>query len=621
MSIHRWQKEFEEALKYKSAVILCNNVKDRYLYLAPGTSNVYELLSITDYLVRFLKQRFNTIKVYDAVDKITDYSPRKIGEATPERETTQGEFAKTTPRQSPVPQESPVDRDLVTIGNELISSENACYIFTFADKTLPSRSSSLDEQKLLLRVEKMVQNMKPSNRLILLYPFEEQIPPELYKNNPKTKIVNIPSPDRGDLKMLFQHYRKIIDKGEIERAVNISHGLKLLEIEQIIASIGNFDIKKFEEAARLYKFGEKRDYWQAVTLEKLDNAKEFFLQETTDAGRGGIQGQDTAILKVLEVLRSAVADIQRRTGGNPSRPKGALFFAGPTGVGKTLTAQKLATFLFGSEDKLIRFDMSEYKDEFQVTRLYGAPPGYVVYESGGTLTTAIKDNPFSVILFDEIEKAHPRIFDIFLQILSDGRLTDSKGETVYFAESIIIFTSNLGTRTKNTKEIPVNEKVELEILRKELRENEEAEEKKEKIRNHFRDSVENFFTYDLSRPELFNRIGKDNVVVFGYISSKDAKKMLENYLIDLQAKFNKYSQSEVPSLTLTMDINGITNHLFQRHKDEISEYGGKHVVNLIDGQIRNKLAREVLTAKDEVLTTGVIKISIKESGELDVNLA
>lgn len=619
MSIHRWQKEFKEALKYKSCVILCNNVKDRYLYLAPGTTDVYELLSITDCLVRFLKQTFNTIKVYDAVDKITDYSPRKSADASPERDTSQGEFAKTTPRQSPVPQESPVDRDLVAIGNELISSENTCYIFTFADKTLPLRSSSLDEQKLLLRIEKMIQSMKPLNRLILLYPFEDQIPPELYKNNPKTKIVNISSPDRGDLKMMFQDYLKM-EKDEIDRAVNISHGLKLLEIEQIITGIGNSDIKKFEEAIRLYKFGEKRDYWQEVTLEKLNKAGKFFLQETTDAGRGGIQGQDTAIRKVIEVLMNAVADIQRRTGGNPSRPKGALFFAGPTGVGKTLTAQKLATFLFGSEDKLIRLDMSEYKDEFQVTRLYGAPPGYVGYESGGTLTTAIKDNPFSVILFDEIEKAHPRIFDIFLQILSDGRLTDSKGETVYFAESIIIFTSNLGTRTK-----PENEKARLEELRNGLRENEgdleKAEGIKKQIREHFRDSVENFFAYELSRPELFNRIGKDNVLVFDFISSNDAKKMLENYLIDLQTKFNRYSQNEVPSLTLTMDINEITNQLFQMHKDEISEYGGRHVVHLIDVKIRNKVAIAVLQAKAQRLTTGIVKISLKENGELDVKFA
>src|SRR3989338_7276833 len=180
-------------------------------------------------------------------------------------------------------------------------------------------------------------------------------------------------------------------------------------------------------------------------------------------------------------------------------------------------------------------------EEFQVTRLYGAPPGYVGYESGGTLTTAIRENPFSVILFDEIEKAHSRIFDIFLQILSDGRLTDSKGETVYFAESIIIFTSNLGTRAKNGKGEPIDERAKLDNIIQEFRENDgdetEIEKLKLQIREHFKNCIENYFTTEISRPELFGRVGRDNVVVFDYITSKVAIGILENQLSELQTKF------------------------------------------------------------------------------------
>ena len=361
-------------------------------------------------------------------------------------------------------------------------------------------------------------------------------------------------------------------------------------------------------------------------MEKIDSAEKFFKEESTESGRGGIMGQDDAVLKVIDVLISAVADIQRRTGGNPSRPKGALFFAGPTGVGKTLMAQKLATFLFGSEDKLLRFDMSEYMEEFQVTRLYGAPPGYVGYESGGTLTTAIRENPFSVILFDEIEKAHSRIFDIFLQILSDGRLTDSKGETVYFAESIIIFTSNLGTRAKNGKGEPIDERAKLDNIIQEFRENDgdetEIEKLKLQIREHFKNCIENYFTTEISRPELFGRVGRDNVVVFDYITSKVAIGILENQLSELQTKFNKYSQNEVPLLKIEMNINQITDTILQnpQNKKDIADSGARQAGNTIDAQIRNKLALEVLRAKAGNISSGIINIDANDDGTIDVRL-
>lgn len=617
---HRWQKEFEESIKYKKVVILFNNVKDKYLSLKTDSSNTYELLSLVEYLIAWGRSRFKVLKVYDSVDKVVDYSVQREYQ-TDEVKKQEDEFASTAPSKHSFGKESTVDRDLITIGDELINQKSVCYIFAFADKTLPTKTYSLDEHKLLLRVEKIIQNMHKNNRLILIYSFDDQIPPEFFRNNPNTKVINIPAPDRSEIGTLFKNYF-VIDNKEVERAVNVSHGLKFLEIEQIINSIGNFDLQKYEETVRGYKFGEKRDYWQEITLEKLKSAGRFFLYETTESGRGGIQGQDDAVRKVIEVLVNAVSNIQIRTGGNPSRPKGVLFFAGPSGVGKTLTAQKLATFLFGSEDKLLRFDMSEYKDDFQVTRLYGAPPGYVGYESGGTLTTSVKENPFSVILFDEIEKAHPRIFDIFLQILSDGRLTDSKGDTVYFAESVIIFTSNLGTRTQ-----PVNEKEYLEQLKQQLRlaqdENNSAkiEDLRNKIREHFKQSVENFFVYELSRPELFNRIGRDNIVVFDFITANDARKMLENYLTDLQTKFNKFSSNETPALKLEMNIDSIVEHLFKLHKNDIAEFGGRQVVNLIDAEIRNRLAIEVLKAKDSGITNGIIKILVNSQNEIEAVLS
>jgi ATP-dependent Clp protease ATP-binding subunit ClpA len=184
-----------------------------------------------------------------------------------------------------------------------------------------------------------------------------------------------------------------------------------------------------------------------------------------------------------------------------SKPKGTLFLVGPTGTGKTELAKTLAEFLFGDESAFIRFDMSEYNHEHSDQKLIGAPPGYVGFEQGGQLTNAVRSKPFSVILFDEVEKAHGRILDKFLQILEDGRLTDSRGETVFFSESVIIFTSNIGAAT-----MPETDDKEL-------------------IKQHFLRAVEEHFIRQLNRPELLNRLG-DNIVVFNKITDNTFRKSI-----------------------------------------------------------------------------------------------
>ncbi|MCS7254565.1 MAG: AAA family ATPase [Armatimonadota bacterium] len=189
--------------------------------------------------------------------------------------------------------------------------------------------------------------------------------------------------------------------------------------------------------------------------------------------------------------------------------KGALFFASPASVGKTFVAKKLAKFLFATEEAFLRFDMSEFKEEHTVSKFIGSPPGYVGYEQGGMLTNAVRQKPFSVILFYEIEKAHPRIMDIFLQILDDRRLTDSRGQTVFFTETVIIFTSNIGTRTTDSRGAPIREREELEAIINDV--NLDHEGKKWRIRKHFTRAVEHFFIFKISHPELLNRIGNKSV--------------------------------------------------------------------------------------------------------------
>lgn len=595
----KWQQTLEDAVKYKNTIILCGNVRDKYLYLEPHTDNQYDLLDLKTYLIRYVGRQVNTLCFYDPICKKTDYSPNASSPASTtadELDDPDGLGALTEPESSDDwGRSSPVERDLERIRDEATSGQNACWVVQYADKMTPEKPSGGEERKLVLQVEKLIENLPPGNKLFLIYLFQEQIPRELYVNHPKTKVIELQPPDRQELRTLFTAYYRL-SEDDTERAVNISDGLKCLDIEQVVNSIEHgFDIQQFEERVRTYKFGKATNYWDEVSLQKLDGAKDFFIEQE------GVKGQDQAIKKVINIVMRAKADIHRKTGGNPRSPRGVLFFAGPTGVGKTLTAKTLAKFLFGSEDALQRFDMSEYKDDFQVTRLYGAPPGYVGYESGGTLTNAVKARPFTVLLFDEMEKAHPRVFDIFLQILSDGRLTDSKGEVVFFSESIILFTSNLGTRTSNKRDEPCEESAVFERL-KQAGDN-------EALNNHFVDSVKKFFQSEISRPELLNRIGSDNIVSFNLINDEETiKGMLKNRLQQIEQIFNESYSHATPKLAVEMDIHAIVESFYHRYRDRVKESGGREVENLINEKFRDELALQVLKAEFDRRSSAVIRV-------------
>ena len=203
-------------------------------------------------------------------------------------------------------------------------------------------------------------------------------------------------------------------------------------------------------------------------------------------------GQEEALAAVANAVRRARAGLQ-----DPNRPIGSFIFLGPTGVGKTETARALAEFLFDDERAMVRLDMSEYMEKHAVARMIGAPPGYVGYEEGGQLTEAVRRRPYSVVLFDEIEKAHPDVFNVLLQILDDGRLTDSKGRTVDFKNTVLIMTSNLGSR-----EIQAAEGDEKQVREAVLQE----------LRLHF-------------KPEFLNRI--DDIVIFHQLSREQIGKIID----------------------------------------------------------------------------------------------
>jgi ATP-dependent Clp protease ATP-binding subunit ClpA len=274
---------------------------------------------------------------------------------------------------------------------------------------------------------------------------------------------------------------------------------------------------------------------------------------------------------MLDIVKRAVMGVGGgRRGG---RPRGVAFLAGPTGVGKTELAKTVTSLLFGDESAYIRFDMSEFSAEHADQRLLGAPPGYIGYDAGGELTNAIREKPFSVVLFDEIEKAHPRVLDKFLQILDDGVLTSGRGDRVYFSEALIVFTSNLGI-------YKMTESGEREL-------NVSQQEPYEAVKQKVESEIERHFKFVLNRPEILNRMG-ENIIVFDFIREDIAgeifQQMVVNTLADLKSQELEVSlASEAMTSLRALCLADLSN-------------GGRGIRNQVEAHLLNPLARALFDA-------------------------
>jgi hypothetical protein len=284
------------------------------------------------------------------------------------------------------------------------------------------------------------------NSVIWIVDKEGDLPDWLLVDNPRIRHVPIAKPDSRVRRVLAGSLMRGLDgfkdaspqtaDAAIDAFVDQTEGLLLIDMTSI-AQLGRSEGLGFSsigDAVRRYKVGVTDDPWARIDRKKVQSAATFV--------QARVKGQDHAVTHMLDIIKRAVMGVGApRRGG---RPRGVAFLAGPTGVGKTELAKTITSLLFGDESAYIRFDMSEFSAEHSDQRLIGAPPGYLGYDVGGELTNAIREKPFSLLLFDEIEKAHPRILDKFLQILDDGVLTSGRGDRVYFSEALIVFTSNLG---------------------------------------------------------------------------------------------------------------------------------------------------------------------------------
>lgn len=404
------------------------------------------------------------------------------------------------------------------------------------------------------------------NPVFILIDKETDLPTWYTLDNPKVKIITIPKPDNVSRRIVVEtlikrldNYNELINdekkyKEIVDLFIDQTYKMYNNEIISIVslAKKEGIDVFNINEAIRRYKVGVIDNPWAKLSIDDIINAEEILKKR--------VKGQDKAIKRVAEILRRSFFNLSgSQFGVSSSRPKGVMFFAGPTGVGKTELAKALTELIFGSESNYIRFDMSEYSKEHTDQRLIGAPPGYIGYDAGGQLTNAIKQNPFSIVLFDEIEKAHPRILDIFLQILDEGRLTSGRGETVYFTECIVIFTSNLGIYdidSAGNKIVRVDPSMDYELVEKQVK-----------------DFIIDYFKFRINRPEILNRIG-ENIIVFDFIRPYAAnlifEKMVNNIINRLKDnnKIDLILEQEVYNILqdycikdLTMGGRGIGNKL------------------------------------------------------------
>ena len=360
-------------------------------------------------------------------------------------------------------------------------------------------------------------------------------------------------------------------RGELERASELAYGI-IPELEQLLrdrseASEAKDEAAMLEQAVNEDHIASVVSRWTGIPVDKMLQGERQKLLDMESALHARVVGQDHAVSAVARAVRRARAGLQ-----DPTRPSGSFLFLGPTGVGKTELTKALAEFLFDDETAICRIDMSEYMEKHAVARLIGAPPGYVGYDEGGVLTEAVRRRPYQVVLFDEVEKAHSDVFNILLQVLDDGRLTDGQGHTVDFSNTLVILTSNLGSEhfaDEPAGEAGVHEDAVMEA-----------------VRGHF-------------RPEFLNRL--DDILIFDKLKAEQIGDIVDIQFARLQG---------------LVDPRGLVLHLSAPARDWLAErgydpvYGARPLKRVMQREIQDRLADEILSG--QIADGSTVSIALEE---------
>lgn len=570
----RWLRDFLRFVSLKSQFVLSGNVYD--LQVHGETADALTPISLQGALARELyAAAYKNVLSLDIVRGLRSLTPAG-GPGRGQEWTAKWSLPTIEPPQIIDPNYLAMVLDRV-VGDE--EGPTALLVDYSSRLIVRNQSLTAQEHALFSRAQILSLTSRPRpgpkggaffNTIVWIAEHEADLPDWFVLGNPRVRHISVAKPDhlarRAITPQLLQSLPGVDSTGEeaksqsVREFVESTEGLLISDLQAIIslARRESLPLERILDAVRQYKVGVTEDQWAKIDRQKIRAAEPFI--------RARVKGQAEAVARSLDVIKRAVTGVGG--GKRGGRPRGVLFFAGPTGVGKTELAKTLTNLLFGDENAYIRFDMSEFSAEHSDQRLIGAPPGYVGYDAGGELTNAMREKPFSLVLFDEIEKAHPRILDKFLQILDDGVLTSGRGDRVYFSEAFIVFTSNLGIyRTGSDQQRIAN-----------VTPDDDAG----KVRNKILGEIERYFKAELNRPEILNRIG-DNIIVFDFIRADIAQEILDQMI---RSTLFEVEQSGI-AVSLTREAQ---LQLAKLSLDDLSN-GGRGIRNKVESHLINPLAR------------------------------
>lgn len=594
MEISRWKERLEYMRLLARMIVLEGNVSD--MFVQESGLEAGRLVELDQYLYQYLKDAgYHAVVFYNRIDAFynsCDETGEMLSLFFKEAEMGEDEAG------------ADVGSAMAAIRTAMKNEEHSIAVVIDMAGQLMCGSEHLSEQELEYLTtlflaakearEAPVSSEKgwTSNLILLITNRVHELPAWFYRYAPFVRCVEIELPNeklRKDLLLAHGPYYKDWECFEenrreqmIRKLVQKTEGLSCMELDGLLTAAEGYPLKNVEEQIYSYRHGKKENPW-----EEIDGERVKAIERALSAD---VLGQDKAVAAVVDIILRATTGLAGVQHSSETRPRGVMLFAGPTGVGKTEIAKIMAREIFGTEEAMIRFDMSEYSQSHSDQRLLGAPPGYVGYDAGGELTNAVKAKPFSILLFDEIEKANPKILDKFLQILDDGRMTDSRGETVYFTESLIVFTSNIGMKSEPEMEDADGIQQSHEELEK-------------KITHALRETW---------RPEFVNRIGQ-NVIVFDYIREKQAEKILKKQL-------NKVCETiaEQKHISITWHEESAFYKKMVRLCLKNLQFGGRGIGNVVEHYFITPLGREI--AFKTVIPGGVVEITDLELGEMTAQI-